>query len=200
LTGDIVKVQVGSGSNELQEFHVHSALICQTSQYFINALRGTWVESETRSVCLLGHNVEVFRIYLTWLYNKSFGSSVVAKAKVPKSYKTRWTTSARTQLLIESHLLGEYILDLAFTDVVMDMLVLKTAKYSTSLYPLPGQVYYVWNRTGEGSKLRQLFVDLYVQHAGVEFVQEEAGVDLPDEFLVEVVIGLLKARTLRVGS
>lgn len=53
-----------------KKFVIHQALLCSKSQYFTKALTGSFEESHTGIVTLEDISPVVFRIFVTWLYNR----------------------------------------------------------------------------------------------------------------------------------
>lgn len=103
LANDFLEIYVGYDS--VEQFFIHSILICETSDYFKTALEDKWQESETRKFHLTDHTPEAFRVYVMWLYSKR----VHSKFQVPKAYEKRWGTAGLLMLLVDAYLLGQYL-------------------------------------------------------------------------------------------
>lgn len=202
LSNGLVNINVGQDPNE-QQFYIHSALVCKTSDYFKKALDGKWKESETRRFHLTDHTPEAFRLYIAWLYSKS----VPSKFEVPKNYQQRWNHGGRFMLLVDSYVLGEYVQDLLFMNAVMDEFMEVADQFHQENYlrssSRPGyisvdQVRHVCSRTTPLSKLREALVAIYVMRAGRNWEFEDTHGPLPVDFAVKIAAGMARERDLPI--
>ncbi|KAF1960097.1 hypothetical protein CC80DRAFT_582457 [Byssothecium circinans] len=66
-TSNIVTIKVGA---EKTEYVVHKAFLVYYSDYFKKALEGPWKEAEDNAITLEDVEVEVFNVFVNWLYTQ----------------------------------------------------------------------------------------------------------------------------------
>lgn len=150
----VVKVRVGTGVDS-QDFYVHKDLLSHHSPFFKAALSNERKEALENVVQLPDDDVEVFRIYICWLYG-SWPFTSLASGQVDK----QGTFSIPDHdTLGSAYCFGDKVLDFDFCDMVADML----CAHSTELSYCPITVFArIWKVAAVGSGPRRLIVDSYV--------------------------------------
>lgn len=62
----MAKIIVGAAA---EEFHVHSALLCESSMFFKGALDGSFKKTESQEVTLKDADTDTFQLVVHWLYH-----------------------------------------------------------------------------------------------------------------------------------
>ena len=132
------------GSSE-QRFHVHSSVFQTSSEFFNAALKEHWCEGKQHEVKLSEDSPVTFKFYANWLYTGKVNTTV-------------WSQ------LAELYGLGEKIIDTAFQNDVINILVALSRKADArNRSELPGQadVGIIYRNTPVGSPARRLMLDFY---------------------------------------
>jgi hypothetical protein len=170
-------------------FYVHESLIYASSLFFNKAISRSWKESEEHAFKLPEGNPQIFALYSHWLYVGQIPVIVQNSTKkevANNNYKEYYD-------LVKAYVLGDKLLDVKFQDSTIQAIVKKSAAPGTDgqrHYPGAGTIIYAYANTTESAKIRNLFVDIYVEIAGPRWLTKE----LPKDFLYSVVEGLMKKR------
>lgn len=143
--GKIVTVVVGRHLKK--EFDVHAKLL-SSSEYFKNALKPPWKESN--GYIAIDHVTwEIFEIYLQWVYTR--------KTLLPDDEDTNELFT----MLHHAYVLGDYLQDVSFKNSIIEEAVsVATAIFSEEMpHHLADLVY---GDTTESSPWRRLYVDLFL--------------------------------------
>jgi hypothetical protein len=155
-------VQVGEGLDET-DFFVYKHVICKSSVFFSDALRGPEPEPQDRVISIPKQRSDAFRLYYQWLLTDTLYCKPSHGLKSQHRAFSRLEVGLRFELssLMSALLLGHYLLDTAFCDTVHDA-ILQCAedaqKKGIGMSPYPARMYYQKAPTGSPSK--QLMVDL----------------------------------------
>ena len=140
-----------------QRFYVHSSVLQSSSAFFKAALKQQWSEGQAHEVKLSEDKAHVFGIYAGWLYTGKVNT-------------TLWPYLARL------YALGEKIIDSAFQDDVVNVLIARTPEKDTNDgREFPGQrdVARIYRDTPVGSPARRLMLDLYAIHGMPGWITEK---------------------------
>lgn len=154
---DTITVNVGK---EGTKFPVHEAVIRRSSKFFDKAMKEEWATSrvDARTVTLVDEDPAIFKIYLHWLYFKTFPTVTT---------KNTGRFNHETGMLGKSYVMGEMLMDTAFKNAVL--VAFRDALLNQPFYkPLrPGSsiVKTIYDGTPEGSPGRRFMVDVWVREA-----------------------------------
>lgn len=79
ISGPAATVKVGQGP-QAESFHVSRALLCNSSHYFVAALKGPFIEGQSQTIELKDEDPETFRTYVAWLYQGILKSQDIERA------------------------------------------------------------------------------------------------------------------------
>lgn len=123
----MVTIRVGGDAPE--DFFVHKALLCETSDFFLEALTGGFEESRTNIIRLPDDGAKTFSLYSCWLYNSSpFATTAVADLAATALtgdalQKAKDDLADESEWLAEAYQFGIKILDHDFCDMVLDRML-----------------------------------------------------------------------------
>jgi hypothetical protein len=186
FTSDVIQILVGS--DPPVRFRVHKDLICNSSAFFKSALSHDWKEAEEQTVRLEEDDLEIFKLYIHWLYR----GTVFEFSENGYDYGTGQYWSAA-----KAYVLGDKLQDGNFCDAAIDVFIdgLQQADYQDSDiedmcvgWPYPGIVPYIYENTPEVSKIRQLMVDIFVYKGDSCWLPETSA----PAFVRSVAVRLLK--------
>lgn len=137
-------------------------------------LNGKWKESEARVVELPDDEPQVFSVYQQWRYggrtNKCFRDAA-------------FRPGDEYELLVKAYILGEEFIDPEFKDCVVDAIIenlQSTQRFQTHLTNV------VFENTPTTSSLRRLWMDIYFQFGGIDWLDSKAdGEETNPEFMIE---------------
>jgi hypothetical protein len=149
----VITVRVGREPSHT-DFTVHEDPIRASSLFFQAAFLRPWRESQERIVRLPECDATAFQIYTHWLY-----SGLLCAIPSGASSSTGASSS-----LVRGYLLGDYLLDTNYKDIIMDGLVEwnKDAGVAQRLTFLNSWINIVDDKTRQDSPLRKLLVDITV--------------------------------------
>ena len=154
---DLITVDVGK---EGSKFPVHGAVIRRSSKFFDNAMKKDWAASrlDARTVTLVDEDPAIFKIYLHWLYFKTFPTAAT---------KSTGRFDREICMLSNSLVMGEMLMDTAFKNAVL--IVFRDALLNQPFYkrlrPGPSIIKTIYDGTPEGSPGRRFMVDVWVREA-----------------------------------
>ena len=154
---DTITVNVGK---EATKFPVHEAVIRRSSIFFDNAMKEEWAASrlDPRTVTLVDEDPAIFKIYLHWLYFKTFPTVIT---------KSTGGFNHETDMFSKSYVMGEMLIDTAFKNAVL--IAFRDALLNQPFYkPMrPGPIIakIMYDGTLEGSPGRRFLVDVWVREA-----------------------------------
>jgi len=178
---DLITVEV---SDAQVRYSVIESAIRKSSKFFDNAMKPEWADSrpDPRVVDLSDEDVEIFEVYLHWLYFKT----------LPTVCMDDIGRSSEYLLLAECYIMGEKIMDTGFKNAVLEALVDKerSPPFYGSRLPSKGAICIIYEGTREGSPARRLLVDMWAASAGEKCAQH---IDefLPHSFVLELSRALL---------
>ena len=158
-----------------ESFVIHKELISYYSVFFRSCTNGHWLESGTGVVNLPDDDVELFKIFVQWLYTQL----IVLNDKQKNHYR----------VIIDLFILVNKLQCSELQNATLDFLYRRFSETNT-LYP-PTDIYYVWENTTNNSSLRRYLVDLYVYDSQIDHVVESQE-HYPSEFMKEVLKGFVK--------
>lgn len=190
-----VKIVVGP---EEECFHVHASALTSTSEFFKSALKKEWRKTGDRDIDLRDQQTETFSSYVHWLYYNEIITDM------------KWTCADDDEIpgpdfdsLGELYVLGEHLIDTAFQDAVISVLVGLTRKKDqddVNYYPGFSTVNIIYEGTTDKSPARRLLVDLHVRHGNENWIKDHCVKNGSDcfnhEFLTDLSQALLKDRVL----
>lgn len=134
---------------------VQKAILCKSSEFFKAACNGDWKESKDRVINMEHYDEQDFLAYIHWLYTETLildeDGSIAAKL----SYIDPWTIDV--YIAFECYLLGDFIGDLRFCNVLIDR-VLHLFKDNDGV-PGPGYTRDRWPKLPCESGLARMLVD-----------------------------------------
>ncbi|KAJ5197259.1 hypothetical protein N7449_007738 [Penicillium cf. viridicatum] len=146
-------------------------------------------ESEEHTFELPEDDPQIFALYSHWLYVGQIPvivQSATQEDAANNNYKEYYD-------LVKAYVLGDKLLDVKFQNSTIQAIVEKSATPGADgqrHYPGAGTVIHAYDNTAESAKIRNLFVDIYVEIGGPRWLTKE----LPKDFLYSVVEGLMKKR------
>ncbi|KAF2675899.1 hypothetical protein K458DRAFT_196227 [Lentithecium fluviatile CBS 122367] len=182
----IVKVVVGPEGAE-QMYFVHESLLVERSHFFNRALNGKWRESDDKTVLMPDDEPEIVLAYLQLLYT---GNLPIQES--PRDKRKEF------EILIELYILADKLQDPKSMNLVIDAFL---AQARANKGPAGMRIANaVFDGTSEGSRLRALVVDHFVDRGGEGAVHGKWGEPHP-EFLFQLSRRLLvKKKDLGVGG
>ena len=181
----MLTVTVGTGDKAVQ-FPVYEALIRKSSTFFNNAMKPEWARAraDPRDIDLSDECPDIFKIYLHWLYFKTFPTV---------SVKRDTLDSPEHLALSKYYVMGDWILDGGFKNAALDAWAeaFENERSYTARLPASDAINLIYTYTLEGSPARRFLVDISVKHAGESWTQYLTNA-LPYEFVLEFSRALLK--------
>ncbi|KAJ5979082.1 hypothetical protein N7501_002424 [Penicillium viridicatum] len=153
------------------------------------AISGSWKESEEQTLNLPEDDPNIFALYSHWLYIGQIPVIVQSGTKeevANDNYKEYYD-------LVKAFVLGDKLLDDEFRNSTIQAIIEKATTPCADgqcHYPGAGVIIYAYKHTTECAKIRNLFVDIYVEVGEPGWLTKE----LPHDFLYSVVEGLMKKR------
>lgn len=182
-----IKVVVGSKE---EAFYIHASALESSSEFFRSALKKEWAKKDDESIDLRDQDVEIFKIYVNWLYT----SQVSVESDPAETVKP---TGAKYTQLAHSYALGEHLCDTDFQDSVINSIIgysrIKNTANNSS-YPGPQTINVIYNNTVTNSPARRLVVDFYVRFGTDGWTTDS--ITMHHEFLGDLSKALLKDRVL----
>ncbi|KAK0968811.1 hypothetical protein LTR54_018168 [Friedmanniomyces endolithicus] len=173
---------------DLEEFTVHEGLLCKQSSYFQSWVKEEW-KGESHIIPLPADRPEVVNLYIYWIHA---GRIVSRSTSRPNRQGHK-----ELDLLVDSFVFGEKILDGPFKDAVIDAVV-HTHKTpdddETTWCPGVTAINRAYKGTPSDSPLRRLLVDLWARNDSDDWQRK----GLNPDFLTALVGELLAHREPRV--
>ena len=139
------EILIGSGPKEVR-FLLHTSLLTQQSPYFRAALTGPFLESTTQSLRFDSVDVSTFELLVTWLYTST----------IPPPFKDG---KPAYYTLLHLYILADRFCFEALRNYIVDMMADLADQTNSVLTPSDTRILY--NDINEGSKLRELVLDLF---------------------------------------
>jgi len=136
---------------------VHKALLIKASEYFANALTGPWTETQSGDCRLASENVQVFKLFLQWLYTGRIEAL---------------ETGDLQEFLVEAWCCGERLQAREFRNVVISMLFENWAFDDPDCPEDFGIAELAYQKSLPKSALRLLVVDKFSTHAHENMLQD----------------------------
>ncbi|KAF1950253.1 hypothetical protein CC80DRAFT_598275 [Byssothecium circinans] len=171
-----------SMSPECQTFWVHEGLLVKRSGFFKAALDGHWKESDEKTIRLPEDHPDVFGLYVAMIY---MGRLYVLPSESD--------TYGGQHELCELYILADKLQDISSKNLVVDALLVHARRARICLSSIE-TLKFVYGNTPDGSLLRELLVDAFVDLMDDTWSDEEID-DLPKEFLADLSNGLLRRRS-----
>ena len=195
--GEVVTIFVGP---EKKRYNIHKDIICHHSEYFRAAYNGRWKEAD-EGVTLEDVEVEVFNIFVHWLYTQQLPSGDLADIayannieKYPNADYLYGGGQLRACAFANRFLVAE--LERIAHNNYIDFVWYTTA-------PRYEDVYFVYENLPGHTLIQDLLVKLQYEwwHPGQDSPQEEATrLDLPKEFLVGFMLRHAEVRAKDGGT
>lgn len=126
-------------------FYLHQELLCDRSQYFVKAFKGSFKESEDKTLYLLEDNVGAFELFVRWLYGATLSSPQTEAA-----FKTHIELYILAEKICLEHLKNTAI------DLIKSSSVIST-RWGSGL-SLCSTLSRIYKNTPAGSPLRRYFL------------------------------------------
>jgi hypothetical protein len=143
FTSDLVQIDVGPEDNR-RTFRVHEKALCHYSGYFAGAMRGKFVEAETKRITLATEDPDIFSMFIYWLYRGRIPPPAEASHHAWETVMKLWVFGdVRTVRLLQND--------------TMDLL-LRTAVESNQVPTIC--IPYIYSNTMPDSPLRRVMIDM----------------------------------------
>jgi hypothetical protein len=188
--GEIVTISI---SPDKTLYKVYKDLVCYHAEYFRTAYNGRWKESE-EGVVLADVEIEVFNIFLHWLYTKEIPRKryELLRVALPAANYSGPCRKFVLYLLVKSCAFGDRFLAPKFKQDSHNQLV--NLSKSAPFYEL---VNYAFKNLNEDDELLRFFVDSHCYHWYPELDDADEQIvraQLPNPFLVRVMIKLFELK------
>ncbi|KAF2813012.1 uncharacterized protein BDZ99DRAFT_341310, partial [Mytilinidion resinicola] len=150
---DLVSVVVGEGK---EVFRIYRGVLTYHSSHFAAALNGSFKESETGVVALGEEDVEVFKAFYSWIYNRRLRDTPAPSHNDNSGEAEKMAVTAWEELLCKIFVFADMRGVLALKNDAIDAL---HESISCSWMSIEGNnVQYIYNNTVETSQLRRFAV------------------------------------------
>lgn len=176
-------VTIRVGQSPLREdFVIPKALLCETSSYFKKALNGSFSEVKDKLIVLDEEDDNIFRTYITWLYQQHLDAERLREAFDPVDYE-----SHLMQLCIFADKRGIPLLhNDAITLLALSTLVVGPVRAF--------KITEIYDTIPRGRALHRFLVDDMVHGGGDQLSNWAACEDIFDELPDEYCIDILRAQ------
>lgn len=185
FTGECIVVITGL-DDDFTRYLVHEDILCATSDFFKNAMKGQWKESTEKLINLPNEESEIFAIYVHWIYSRTLPTRVDEPAAAGNEEYLK---------LAKAYGLADRLQDQLFKNAVIDAFLDKTSTVASdgnAWWPVGPVIRCIYDNTPESSKGRTLLVDIYTNYAVKDWLTEGAQrKDLPKQFLLDLSVKLL---------
>lgn len=151
----MVTVHVGE---QRHQFLIHKELLCHHSSFFRATFQGSFIEASSGNVELPDDDVEVFKIFESWLYTGSVGLMSNVAGHQPSK-------------LVKLYILADKIEIPAIQKETLETLRERAVR-NLDLCD-PDTIHLAFENTPPGSPLRRLLVDVFAYNANPESWQED---------------------------
>ncbi|KAL3477661.1 hypothetical protein BJX99DRAFT_269737 [Aspergillus californicus] len=215
ITGGTVNFVIGK---EKRSFIVHETLIRNSSPYYNEVLTRDWEDATERRILFPDDDPEIFELYLHWLYfgqfpleeeecddnntlNKEDSHEVDSQANDEENIKSLTkndypTLGDQNMLLAKAYVLGGEIFCHKFQNAAIDAIIEGSKK---GVIPGHDAVRYMYHHTAASDKIRQLFIDLYVEYGRGCWFTEVYEEFMSKYFLVDLTSALLTLKRRQRG-
>lgn len=182
----VVTVRVGNEQNGgPQEFHVKRSVLCATSGFFKGSQNPAW--SQPEGLNLVDDDPEIFKRYMEFLHTD--------RCFVGDAWEAgRWGEGFHT--LVRLYVFGLRILDEEFQDEIMCKLCNSVDRcHPRPPFPDRETIALIYAETHTSAKIRPFIIDVVTWSLDGE--RDELvtlGPDLGDEFMADLIKGLLRYR------
>jgi hypothetical protein len=176
----VITVRVGREPSHT-DFTVHEDPIRASSVFFQTTFRHPWRESQERIVRLPECDATAFQIYTHWLYSGLL-------CAIPSGASS---SNGASSSLVRGYLLGDYLKDTNYKDIIMDGLVEwnKDTDVAQRLSFLKSWINTVDDKTSGDDPLRKLLVDITVWDVAHPWWASVIA-KMPVSFVQDVCLGL----------
>lgn len=133
-------------------FHVHPSVLCKSSDFFKAATKPEWIGPEPRAIDLSTENVDVFHMYLQWLYSGKIAVRYILESEQFLDYRS----------LTQCYLLGERLMDMDYCNAVMRMFMLSVKDLLTVDAIRSYVIRTIYDETAVSSPARKFLVDAWI--------------------------------------
>lgn len=149
------------GADQPKDFVVHETLAAARSHFIRLAMSKDWKEARDRVTTLPDDLPETFRLYQQYVYTNNIASNY---------FGDNAEDAAEYRLLVNAYILGERFIDLPFKDAIADATI---HKLRGSNFFDPRLTNLVYDHTPSDSRLRKLWVDVYVWAGNPGWLDED---------------------------
>jgi hypothetical protein len=178
---DIITVSVGT---EGIKFPVYEAVIRKSSKFFDNAMKPEWAlfRSDVRTIDLAEEDPAIFKVYLHWLYFKTFPT---VSTQVPSP------NDLEIIILSRSYVMGEMLMDVGYKSAVLN--TIRDAMLNQPFYkispPFSDAIKIIYDGTDEHSPARCFMVDVWMRGSNETWVAYTVGI--PPEFTLDLLKAMM---------
>jgi hypothetical protein len=217
LQPSILKIIVGEGE-DIQDFRIHESVLTARSKFFKAAMGTRWRTAKEKTVNLPEDDPEAFQLYTQLVYTDripGMNDDIPNKVDgVEESYESRITLDkcgspnaceADYQMLCRLYVLAEKLMDVKAKNYTMEALYSKIQVECSkcknpqdTCLPCVDAITIMYNGTSKYCAGRQILLTTYIHFAnGETYAEKFSHNDLPEDFLRDLVEGLLISRNLR---
>jgi hypothetical protein len=186
----MIKLSVGAKPDIVS---AHQGVLCQSSDYFKNAMKPEWVQGrkDPHTIDLSEDSPEDVILYVKWLYT---GKIDVQITKGKYSEERVKEAESLYAVLVEAYIFGEKVLDTTFNKVILGKLIEVQTEYRRT--PGPDVFCTLYSGTPAGC-LAQRLLTQFVAHCCHFHGQSEWDTyfeGYPRELLVDVIKAMVQLR------
>ncbi|KAH6858575.1 hypothetical protein AA0119_g8052 [Alternaria tenuissima] len=180
-TGEVVAIAIGPNK---KVFRLHKDILCRESEYFRTAYNGRWKEAE-EGVTLEDVEVEVFKIFVRWLYTQQTPDSEDydqedEEGEYPGVEKFGF-------MLLKACIFANRFLVADFERITHNLIIDHFLKCQCAWYK---HIIFAYENLPEDSLVLKLMVELQCLYWSMDDDDEKekrSRPDLPKEFLIQVM-------------
>jgi hypothetical protein len=174
-------------SNEA--FTVHKEFACHYSPVLKTAFNSNFIEGQTQTYRLQETTERAVRLLVPWFYTQKLDTFVPKETKEAVSDE-RKAESSQDAALVELWVLAEKLLIPTLQNMVARE-ILECSRHAHEIQA--GILHYVYEKTGRGSLLRRLIVDMCFRNLGTNIYQK-----YPERFPQEMLIELVTVFSMKI--
>lgn len=186
-TGEVVAIAIGPNK---KVFRLHKDILCSESEYFRTAYNGLRKEA-VKGVTLEDVEVEVFSIFVHWLYTQQM-STYEDEGKYIGAEKFGF-------MLLKACIFANRFLIADFERIVHNLLIDHMVDFGCSTYE---HFIFAYENLPEDSLVLKLMVEMQCLRWELDFdgdEEKQRRLDLPKEFLVQVMVRLVELRDCNIA-
>ena len=184
-------VEVGEDHGELQTFSVHKEIICHYSAYFRAACKGEFLEAKTGKVKLPEDRIELFDLFVKWVYSQNLEKVLADVADVALPF---WTA------LIDLYVLADRLQVLTLKNAILDRMLCKAHgalrdSRGRDKFPSNADICHAYENTPPTSPITTFLAELFALRRDFTIEKDE----VPKDYLYDLALGLRLRWDCRYG-